>query len=120
MAELDRSKRLAFGSAISTWEHVRRLYEMDVTHVINLSSSRRYRMKLRSFHSLWLPFPDDKKDRPVWFYRRALRFYKDAMRKGNSKVFVMCHHGICRSASLTSTPGVTGHSQSGPKRRAPR
>ena len=72
------SKRLAFGSAISTWEHVRQLHGDGITHVINLRSSRRYRAKLRSFHSLWLPFPDDKKERPTWFYRRALRFYEQA------------------------------------------
>jgi hypothetical protein len=60
------SKRLAFGgaSAISTWDRIRRLHEDGFTHVINLRSSRRYRSKLRSFHSLWLPFPDDKKERP--------------------------------------------------------
>jgi protein-tyrosine phosphatase len=57
--------------------------------------------KLQQFKNLWLPFPDDKKPRPQWFYRRALRFYKRAMRKPNAKLFIMCHHGICRSASLT-------------------
>ena len=61
------SKRLAFGSAISTWEHVRRLHDMGFTHVINLRSSRRYRTKLRSFYSLWLSFPDDKRERPLGF-----------------------------------------------------
>jgi protein-tyrosine phosphatase len=95
------SRRLAFGSAISTWEHVRGLHEMGLTHVINLRSSRRYRTKLRSFHGLWLPFPDDKEPRPAWFYRDALRFYKWAIDGSDSKVFVMCHRGICRSASLT-------------------
>jgi protein-tyrosine phosphatase len=95
------TKRLAFGSAIHSWQDVRQLHEMGFTHVINLRSSRRYRQKLRSFHSLWLAFPDDKKLRPLWFYRRALSFYKRAMHKPQSKVFVMCHHGICRSASLT-------------------
>jgi protein-tyrosine phosphatase len=95
------SKRLAFGSSIGTWEHVRRLHAMGLTHVINLRSSRRYRTKLRSFHRLWLPFPDDKEPRPARFYRDALRFYKRAIEGSNSKVFVMCHRGICRSASLT-------------------
>lgn len=96
------SKRLAFGGAsvISTWERVRRLHEMGFTHVINLRSSRRYRTKLRSFHSLWLPFPDDKKERPAWFYRRAFRFYEHARNGGDGKVLVICHHGICRSASM--------------------
>lgn len=95
------SKQLAFGSAISTWEHVRGLHEMGFTHVINLRSSRRYRFKLRSFRRLWLPFPDDKEPRPARFYRDALRFYKRAMEGSDSKVLVMCHRGICRSASLT-------------------
>jgi len=95
------TKRLAFGSTISSWCHVRRLHEMGFTHVINLRLARGYRKKLRSFHRLWLPFPDDKEPRPAWFYRRALRFYKSAMEGSNSKVYVMCHHGICRSASMT-------------------
>ena len=95
------SERLGFGSAIRTWQDVRRLHAMGFTHVINLRSSRHYRNKLRSFHRLWLPFPDDKKPRPASFYRDALRFYKRAMTCPNSKVYVMCHHGICRSASMT-------------------
>jgi protein-tyrosine phosphatase len=95
------SERLAFGSAISSWQDVRRLHEMGLTHVINLRASKRYRNKLRSFYRLWLPFPDDKEPRPDWFYRKALRFYERAMEGTDSKVFVMCHHGICRSASLT-------------------
>jgi hypothetical protein len=97
------SERLAFGAAstISTWERVRQLHELGFTHVINLRSSRRYRTKLRSFHSLWLPFPDDKRERPAWFYRRALRFYEQAKNGRDGKVLVICHRGICRSASLT-------------------
>jgi protein-tyrosine phosphatase len=94
------SERLAFGSALCSWQDVRRLHAMGLTHVINLRSSRRYRIKLRSFHRLWLPFPDDKKRRPARFYRDALRFYKRAIKGSDSKVFVMCHRGICRSASL--------------------
>jgi hypothetical protein len=94
------SERLAFGSALSNWQDVRRLHEMGLTHLINLRSSRRYRTKLRSFHSLWLPFPDDKKPRPASFYGRALRFYLRSIQRPHSKLFVMCHHGICRSASL--------------------
>jgi protein-tyrosine phosphatase len=95
------SKRLAFGSAICSWQHVRQLHAMGFSHVLNLRSSKRYKTKLRSFHSLWLPFPDNKKPRPSWFYRDALRFYEHAARRSDSAVFVMCHHGICRSASLT-------------------
>jgi len=95
------SERLGFGSAVSSWRDVRRLHEMGFTHVINLRHCRGYRKKLRSFHRLWLPFPDDKKPRPASFYRDALRFYKRAMECPTSKVYVMCHHGICRSASMT-------------------
>ena len=94
------SKQLAFGSTITTWRHVRRLHELGFTHVVNLRSSRRFRQKLRSFHGLWLPFPDDKQSRPRWFYREALRFFERARRQPETKVFVMCHHGLCRSASL--------------------
>ena len=94
------SKRLAFGSAIATWRHVEKLQALGITHVINLRHGK-HGKKVRQFKSLWLPFTDDKKPRPSWFYRDALRFYKRAMRKPQSKVFVMCHHGICRSPSLT-------------------
>jgi protein-tyrosine phosphatase len=94
------TKRLAFGSAISTWRHVERLQDLGITHVINLRRSANNK-KIRQFEWLWLPFKDDKKNRPRWFYRRALKFHTRAARKQNSKVLVMCHHGICRSASLT-------------------
>lgn len=94
------SKRLAFGSAVTTWGHVERLQAFGVTHVINLRHGK-HGKPIRQFKSLWLPFKDDMKPRPKWFYRRALRFYRKAMRKPNAKVFVMCHHGVCRSASLT-------------------
>jgi protein-tyrosine phosphatase len=93
-------KRLAFGSAITTWGHVEKLQTLGVTHVINLRHGK-HGKKVREFKNLWLAFPDDLKSRPRWFYRRALRFYKRALRKANTKVFVMCHHGICRSPSLT-------------------
>jgi len=92
-------KRLAFGSTIHNWEDVRRLHELGVTHLVNLRC-KRCRTKLRSFHGLWLPFPDDKEPRPNCFYRDALRFYQKAMRRPKSKVLCMCHHGVCRSASL--------------------
>ena len=95
------SERLAFGSAIGdSWRDVRRLHEMGFTHVINLRHGKGYRNKLRSFHRLWLPFRDDKEPRPDWFHRDALRFYTRAIEASNSKVYVMCHHGICRSASM--------------------
>lgn len=94
------TKRLAFGSAITTWGHVKRLQALGVTHVVNLRHGKNGK-KIREFKSLWLPFKDDLKPRPKWFYKRALRFYKKAMHRRNAKVFVMCHHGIRRSASLT-------------------
>jgi predicted protein tyrosine phosphatase len=93
------STRLAFGSAVSTWAHVEKLQAHGVTHVINLRHGK-HGKKVREFKSLWLPFRDDKKVRPKWFYRDALKFYRKAMRKPNAKVFVMCHHGISRSPSL--------------------
>ena len=94
------TKRLAFGSAVTTWQHVEQLQALGITHVINLRSNKDGR-KVRQFEHLWLSFKDDMKPRPKWFYRRALRFYQKAMRKPNTKVLVMCHHGKCRSASLT-------------------
>jgi protein-tyrosine phosphatase len=94
------TKRLAFGSAITTGQHVEQLEALGITHVVNLRHGN-HTKQVRQFKSLWLPFPDDKEPRPKWFYRHALRFYVKAMRKPDAKVFVMCHHGICRSASLT-------------------
>jgi len=92
-------KRLAFGSAITTWGHVEKLQAQGVTHIINLRHGKHSR-KIREFKNLWLPFRDDMKHRPRWFYRHALRFYLKAMRRSDSKLFVMCHHGIRRSPSL--------------------
>jgi hypothetical protein len=93
-------KRLAFGSAITTWGHVEQLQALGITHVVNLRHGT-HGKKVCEFKNLWLPFRDDKQPRPQWFYRRALRFYRRAMDKSNTKMFVMCHHGICRSASMT-------------------
>ena len=93
------SKRLAFGSAVTTWDHVEKLQAHGVTHVINLRHGK-HGKKIREFESLWLPFRDDKEPRPRWFYRHALRFYQKAMRQPNSKILVFCHHGISRSPSL--------------------
>ena len=94
------TKWLCFGSAITTGRHVEQLKAQGVTHVINLRHGK-HDKKIRQFKSLWLPFRDDKKPRPAWFYRRALRFYSLAFRRDpKSKVFIMCHHGRYRSASL--------------------
>jgi hypothetical protein len=94
------TKRLAFGSAITTWGHVEQLQALGITHVINLRHGK-HGKKIRQFKSLWLPFRDDMKSRPKWFHRRALKFYEKATRKSNTKLLVMCHHGMSRSASLT-------------------
>ena len=93
------SKRLAFGSAITTGGHVEQLQALGITHVINLRHGK-HGKKIRQFKNLWLPFRDDKKPPPNWFHRDAMRFYRKAMRRPKSKVLCMCHHGVCRSASL--------------------
>lgn len=93
------TKRLAFGSAITTWGHTKTLQALGITHVVNLRHHK-HGKPIREFKSLWLPFKDDLKPRPKWFYKRALRFYKKAMQRRHAKVFVMCHHGIRRSPSL--------------------
>lgn len=92
------SKRLAFGSAIKTKTHVKRLRALGITHAINLRQSNN--KQIQKFSHLWLPFKDDMKPRPRWFYKRTLKFYRRAMKQRQAKLFVMCHHGICRSASL--------------------
>jgi protein-tyrosine phosphatase len=93
------TKRLAFGSAVTTWPDVERLQDLGFTHVINLQRNKNSK-KVRQFKWLWLPFKDDKKPRPRWFYKKALKFHKRAVRRGY-RVFVMCHYGISRSASMT-------------------
>jgi protein-tyrosine phosphatase len=93
------SPRLAFGSAITTKTHVKQLRAIGITHVINLRRSNN--RQIQKFKHLWLPFKDNAKPRPRWFYKRTLKFYRKAMKHGDAKLLVMCHHGICRSASLT-------------------
>jgi len=93
-------RNLAFGSAITTWRDVEILRERGISHVINLRKNRNDK-KVKEFEFLWLPFKDDKKERPKWFYRAALKFHRRTMRGKHSKLFVMCHHGRCRSASVT-------------------
>ena len=94
------AKRLAFGSMVTTWSDVEQLQDLGITHVMNLLRNKNTR-KIRQFKWLWLPFKDDKEPRPRWFYKKALKFHKRAARDRRRKVFVMCHHGISRSASLT-------------------
>lgn len=83
------TKRLAFGSAARTWEHAEKLRALGITHIINLRWSRN-NAKVRQFPHIWLRFHDDKKPRPRWFYRRALKFYKRATKNRQAKVLVMC------------------------------
>lgn len=94
------NKHLAFGSAITTWNDVDTLLNLGITHVINLRRNRNDK-KIRVFKFLWLRFRDDKKPRPKWFYRKALKFHHGARRHKGFKLLVMCHHGRSRSASLT-------------------
>jgi hypothetical protein len=93
------TKRLAFGSSITTWRHVEQLEALGITHVVNLRRNK-HGKKVKHFKNLRLPFRDDKKPRPDWFYRQALDFYERAMRRPDSKMLVMCRCGVCRSASL--------------------
>lgn len=92
-------KRLAFGGAITSNVHVEKLRKLGITHVINLR--RRTNRHIGLFPHIWLPMKDDGKPRPDWFYRRSLDFYEEAMERRGAKLYVMCHHGICRSASLS-------------------
>jgi protein-tyrosine phosphatase len=92
------SNRLAFGSAIKTKTHVKKLKALGITHVVNLRRSNN--RQVQKFSHIWLPFPDDLKPRPRWFYKRTLKFYHKAIKQRDAKLLVMCHHGICRSASL--------------------
>lgn len=92
------SKRLAFGSAITSSVHVKELRAQGITHVVNLRRSRNEFIK--AFPTLWLAYGDDLKPRSASFYRRALSFYRGAMRLPNTKLFIMCHHGYQRSPSL--------------------
>jgi protein-tyrosine phosphatase len=93
------TERLAFGSKCTRARHVERLRTLGITHVIDL---RRYHVKqLRCFRTLWLPFKDNGRPRPRWFYREALAFYRKAMLQPGSKVLVMCRAGRRRSASMT-------------------
>lgn len=93
------SKRLAFGSAVKTKSHVEQLRALGITHIINLRWSQN-NAKVRQFPHIWVRFHDDKKPRPRWFYKRTLKFYRKAMKQRDAKLLVMCHHGMCRSASL--------------------
>jgi hypothetical protein len=57
--------------------------------------------KLRKFKTIHLNFKDNALPRQMWFYARALRFYRKALEQPNSKVYVMRRAGRRRSASMT-------------------
>lgn len=92
------TKRLAFGSSIRTERDIERLRELGITHLLNLRRTKR--QMFRQLPNLQLGFKDNKKPRPFRFYSSAVRFYRKAMNEGGAKLFVMCHHGLCRSPSL--------------------
>jgi protein-tyrosine phosphatase len=92
------TERLAFGSKCTRSRHVERLHALGITHVIDV---RNYAgKKLRKFKIIRLNFKDDARPRPMWFYARALRFYENALKHPNSKVYVMCRAGRRRSANM--------------------
>jgi protein-tyrosine phosphatase len=92
------TKRLAFGSKVRLYRQVAKLRELGITHVIDV---RLYpSKKLRKSKTIHLNFKDNARPRPMWFYVRALRFYRKALEQPNSKIYVMCRAGRCRSASL--------------------
>jgi hypothetical protein len=66
------SKRLAFGSGVTTWSHVEKLQALGITHIVNLRHGK-HGKKVSEFKNLWLPFRDDKEPRPKWFYRDVVR-----------------------------------------------
>jgi protein-tyrosine phosphatase len=92
------TERLSFGSKVRLKRHAEKLHELGITHVIDV---RMYpSKKLRKFTTIHLNFKDNARPRPMWFYARALRFYRKALEQQNSKVYVMCRAGRRRSASL--------------------
>ncbi len=102
------TKRLAFGSAITTWRHVEQLQTLGITHIVNLRHGK-HGKKVKQFKNLWLPFRDDMKPRPKWFYRSALRFYVKAMQQArlqslcdvSSRNLPQCIADLLFSAALT-------------------
>jgi protein-tyrosine phosphatase len=93
------NRQLAFGSKARLARHIEKLESLGITHVIDV---RNYAgKKLRKFKTVHLNFKDDARPRPMWFYARALRFYKKVLKQPNSKIYVMCRAGRRRSANLT-------------------
>jgi hypothetical protein len=92
------NERLAFGSKVRLKRHVEKLQALGITHVIDARSYPS--KKFRKFKTIHLNF-DDARPRPEWFYRRALSFYRNALKRHACKVYVMCRAGRRRSASLT-------------------
>jgi len=93
------NEHLAFGSKVRLKRHVEKLQSLGITHVIDV---RYYpTKKLKEFRTIHLNFRDNAGPRPMWFYERAWKFYKSALKRPQPKVFVMCRAGRRRSASLT-------------------
>jgi protein tyrosine phosphatase (PTP) superfamily phosphohydrolase (DUF442 family) len=93
------TERLAFGSKATQAQDVKKLRSKGITHIIDL---RRHRVReLRVFKTLWLGAADNGRPRPQRFFREALTFYRKAMSRPESKIFVMCKSGRRRSASMT-------------------
>jgi hypothetical protein len=85
------TKRLAFGSKVRLNRHVEKLRGLGITHVVDV---RMYpSKKLRKFKTIHLNFKDNARPRPMWFYAQALRFYREALERPNSKIYVMCRGG---------------------------
>jgi len=93
------NSRLAFGSKARLKRHVEKLENLGITHIIDV---RNYQSKkLQRFKTIRLSFKDNARPRPMWFYSRALGFYKKALSQPNNKIYVMCRAGRRRSASMT-------------------
>jgi hypothetical protein len=85
------TKRLAFGSKVRLNRYLAKLRELGITHVID---ARMYPSKKpRAFKAIHLNFKDNGRPRPMWFYLRALRFYRKVIEQRNSKIYVMCRAG---------------------------
>ncbi len=72
------TKQPAFGSKVRLYRHVAKLRELGITHVIDV---RMYpSKKLQKFKTIHMKFKGNARPRPIWFYARALRFYRLALK----------------------------------------
>ncbi len=93
------NNRLAFGSALRRQRDVEKLQAVGITHVLNLRCCES--LLSRRFRYFRLGFHDNGRSRPAGRTIQASDFYRRAMKHPDGKLFVMCHHGMCRSPSLT-------------------